>query len=101
MALPAAYERLLSFPGIGPWTAGKIGQTALGDPDAVPVGDYNLPSLVTWNLAGEDRGDDARMLELLAPYAGHRGRVLRLLKAGGATPPRYGPRLAVRAIDRI
>ncbi len=101
MPLEAAYQRLLAFPGFGPWTVGKVAGTALGDPDAVPVGDYNLPSLVSWNLAREERGDDERMLELLSPYAGHRGRVLRLLKAGGATPPRFGPRLAVRSIEHI
>jgi hypothetical protein len=33
------------------------------------------------------------MLELLEPYRGHRGRVLRLLLAGGIAAPRRGPRL--------
>jgi hypothetical protein len=49
-------------------------------------------------LAGEPRGTDDRMLELLAPYEGHRGRVQLLLEASGVTAPRYGPRMEVRAI---
>ncbi len=32
---------------------------ALGDPDAVPVGDFHFPNIVAWNLAGEARADDA------------------------------------------
>ena len=47
------------------------------------VGDYHLPNLVAWALAGEPRGTDERMLELLEPYRGHRGRVQQLLEAGG------------------
>ena len=95
-----AWDRLTALPGIGRWTAAAVRQVAFGDPDAVMVGDYNLPSHVAWNLAGEPRADDDRMLELLEPYRGHRARVTRLLKAGGAKPPRYGPRLPVRNITR-
>lgn len=89
---------LQRLPGIGPWTSALVLSGALGDADAVPVGDYNLPSLVTWNLAGERRGDDHAMLALLEPYRPHRGRVLRWLSASGRVPPRRGPRLAVRDI---
>jgi 3-methyladenine DNA glycosylase/8-oxoguanine DNA glycosylase len=96
-----ARDRLETFPGIGPWTAAEVARLALGDPDAVSVGDYHLPHIVAWVLAREPRGDDARMLELLAPYAGHRGRVQRLLEASGVRAPRFGPRADVRAIDRI
>lgn len=96
-----ARERLETFPGIGPWTAAEVARLALGDPDAVSVGDFHLPNVVAWALAREPRGDDARMLALLEPYAGHRGRVQRLLEAGGIRPPKYGPRSDVRSIDRI
>lgn len=51
------------------------------DPDAVPTGDLHLPHLVCWGLGREPRGSDARMLELLEPFRGHRGRVCRLLHA--------------------
>jgi 3-methyladenine DNA glycosylase/8-oxoguanine DNA glycosylase len=77
-----AYAALRSFPGIGPWTAAEVGIRAFGDSDAVSLGDFHLPSMVTWALAGEPRGTDERMLELLEPYRGQRGRVLRLLGAG-------------------
>jgi 3-methyladenine DNA glycosylase/8-oxoguanine DNA glycosylase len=96
-----ARARLETFPGIGPWTAAEVARLALGDADAVSVGDYHLPNVVAWALAGEPRGDDARMLELLEPYAGQRGRVQRLLEAGGIRAPKFGPRADVRAIDRI
>ena len=72
----------------------------LGDSDAVSVGDYHLPNLVSWALAGEPRGNDDRMLELLEPYRGHRGRVVRLLEKGIGHAPRYGPRLALREIHK-
>jgi 3-methyladenine DNA glycosylase/8-oxoguanine DNA glycosylase len=74
-------RRLAMIPGIGPWTTALVLGTAAGDADAVPVGDLHLPHLVTWALAGEPRGSDERMLELLAPYAGQRFRVVRLLLA--------------------
>ena len=91
-------KALRAIEGIGPWTSEVVVSAALGDPDAVPIGDYNLPSLVAFNLAGEPRADDARMLELLEPYRGHRGRALSLLLLGGKSPPRWGPRLKVNDI---
>ena len=84
----------MAVPGIGPWTAAEVGVRALGDADAVSVGDFHLPSMVTWALAGEPRGTDERMIELLEPYRGQRGRVLRLLELTGVGPPRRGPRLS-------
>jgi 3-methyladenine DNA glycosylase/8-oxoguanine DNA glycosylase len=96
-----AYRRLRALPGVGPWTAAEVGLRALGDPDAVSVGDYHLPSLVSWALAGESRADDARMLELLEPFRGQRARVVRLLEASGIRAPRYGPRMAPRSIAGI
>ncbi|WP_306434458.1 DNA-3-methyladenine glycosylase family protein [Actinomadura roseirufa] len=90
-----AEARLRSLPGIGVWTAAEIRQRAAGDPDAVSVGDYHLPGIVGWALAGRKVDDDG-MLELLAPYAGHRHRVTRLLESSGSGPPRRGPRLPVR-----
>jgi 3-methyladenine DNA glycosylase/8-oxoguanine DNA glycosylase len=74
-----AMARMLAIRGIGPWTAGRVAGLAFGNADAVPVGDLHIPSLVTAALAGEATGTDARMLELLAAYAGQRFRVIRLL----------------------
>jgi 3-methyladenine DNA glycosylase/8-oxoguanine DNA glycosylase len=96
-----AYAELRAVPGIGPWTAAEVGMRAFGDPDAVSVGDFHIPNMVAWALAGEPRGTDERMLELLEPYRGQRGRVIRLLELGGFEAPRYGPRLSPRRIDAI
>jgi 3-methyladenine DNA glycosylase/8-oxoguanine DNA glycosylase len=97
MAMPSAEadRRLQAVPGIGPWTSAEIRQRACGDADAVSVGDYHLPAVVGWALAGRVT-DDAGMLDLLAPYAGHRHRVTRLVELSGMRPPRHGPRLAPR-----
>jgi len=98
---PEASRRLTTVPGIGRWTAAEVVRSAFGDPDAVSVGDYHVPNMVAWALAGEPRADDARMLELLEPYRGQRGRVQRYLEVGRVTAPRYGPRAAPRSIATI
>ena len=96
-----AYARLRSVPGIGPWTAAEVMLRAAGDPDAVSVGDFHLPNLVAFALAGEIRGTDERMLELLEPWRGQRARVIRLLETSGLRPPAFGPRYAPRSIAAI
>ena len=95
-----AYRRLEAVRGIGSWTSAQAMGVAWGDLDAVPIGDYHIPNMVAWGLAGEDRADDDRMLELLQPYAGHRRRVITLLKQAGIHAPKYGPKTAVRVFDR-
>jgi 3-methyladenine DNA glycosylase/8-oxoguanine DNA glycosylase len=94
-----ARARLEAIPGLGPWSAAEIAMVALGDPDAVSVGDFHLPNLVCHALAGIPRGDDAKMLELLEPFRGHRGRVIRLLMSAGIRSPRFGPRLSLRHLE--
>lgn len=98
MDIEAAYRRLLAFPGVGPWTAAKVAMVALGDADAVPVGDYHLPHSVGFAFEGTARSSDDRMLELLEPYRGHRARVIRLIIAAGIIAPRFGPRKPLRNI---
>jgi 3-methyladenine DNA glycosylase/8-oxoguanine DNA glycosylase len=101
--LPRA-DRLRAFclvPGIGPWTAELALRSAAGDADAVEVGDFHVKNQVAWNLAGRPRGTDDEMLELLAPFAGHRGRVVRLVTNAGSRPPAFGPRLRVVPVDRL
>lgn len=102
-SMPAvqARARLQVVPGVGPWTSAEVALHSLGDPDSVPVGDYHLPNVVSWALAGEARGDDARMLELLEPYRGQRGRVIRVLTAAGRHAPKFGPRMARYSIARL
>jgi 3-methyladenine DNA glycosylase/8-oxoguanine DNA glycosylase len=80
--LEVAKARLLAVRGVGPWTVGNACGHALADPDAVPVGDLHLPSLITQFLANERKGTDERMLELLVPFAGHRFRAIRLVALG-------------------
>ncbi len=95
-----ADRRLQTLSGIGPWTSAEIRQRAIGDPDALSVGDYHLPSIVGWALIRQ-KVDDAGMCELLAPYAGHRYRAAWLLELSGQGPPRHGPRNASRDYRRI
>jgi 3-methyladenine DNA glycosylase/8-oxoguanine DNA glycosylase len=90
---PGALE---SLPGVGPWTSAETRQRAVGDPDAVSVGDYNLPKAVGWVLAGRESTDDEMMLTLLEPYRGQRHRVARLVELSGGRPPRRGPRMPIR-----
>lgn len=92
---------MMKIPGVGPWTAAEVTRVALGDIDAVSVGDLHLPNLVSWTLAREPRGDDARMLELLEPYRGQRARAIRLLELSGVRPPRFGPRYNPIPIARL
>ncbi|QCU77417.1 3-methyladenine DNA glycosylase [Citricoccus sp. SGAir0253] len=85
--------RLCSVPGLGPWTAAETVQRTHGAPDTVAVGDFHLAHHVGEALTGR-RTDDAGMLRLLAPYAGHRQRVVRLIGLAGYRFSRFGPRLA-------
>lgn len=99
---PAEARRLLmTLPGIGPWSAAEVSAVAYGDRDVVSLGDYHLPHQVAGALGGEVRGTEARMLELLEPYRGHRARVIRLLALGGIQAPRFGPRMRLRRIAAI
>jgi 3-methyladenine DNA glycosylase/8-oxoguanine DNA glycosylase len=95
MAPAEALARLRVVPGVGPWTAAETAQRALGDADAVSVGDYHIPSLVGWALVGGPLDDDG-MLALLEPYRPHRHRVVRLVELSGVGKPRFGPRMPVR-----
>ncbi|WP_336646625.1 DNA-3-methyladenine glycosylase family protein [Microbacterium sp. USHLN186] len=84
---------LTSLHGVGVWTSAETRIRALGDPDAVSVGDYHLAHEVGFALTGH-RTDDDGMLELLAPWSGHRQRIIRLIWASGSREPRRGARLA-------
>lgn len=94
LPLAGAVARLRVIPGVGVWTAAETAQRALGHPDEVSVGDYHLHDVVVFALTGEARGDDNRMLEVLAPWAGHRQRVVRLIEVAGVSKPKFGPRYA-------
>lgn len=90
-----AHQRLNEVTGVGPWSAARVALVALGDADAVPLGDPTLPATVTHAFTGRAVDDDVAMLDVLRPYHGHRGRVIRLLAAAGVRSPerthRYAP----------
>lgn len=91
-----AKRRLMSVAGIGEWTAAEVGQRALGDADALSVGDYHLSGVVGWTMLGRPI-DDAEMVEYLEPLRPHRHRAVRLLEVSGqAFKPRFGPRLTIQ-----
>lgn len=100
-------RRLRALPGVGIWTSAET-RIALGHADAVSVGDWWLPSVVGTVLTGGDGSrprhewSDEEMLALLAPFAGQRGRVIRLCeRAAGRRlaprPARRAPRAALSA----
>lgn len=104
-----AARRLKAINGIGPWTSAEVVRVAYGDADAISVGDWHIPHTVSWALSGEVRAGsrestpaglspaDERMLELLEPFRGHRGRVCVLLERAGYAAPRFGPRMPIRS----
>ena len=95
MAPADAEKRLRAVPGIGLWTYAEVAQRALGDSDAVSVGDYHLAANVGWALLGRPVDDDG-MLALLEAWRPHRYRVVRLLECSGFRKPRFGPRMTVQ-----
>ncbi len=88
-----------ALPGIGPWTANGVARSALGDPDAITVGDYWISHTVCTFFTGRERGSDEEMLELVARWEGQRGRVERLIQRSGHRIQRFAagrptPRIA-------
>ena len=100
MAPDDAARRLSAVPGIGAWTVAEIAQRALGDSDALSVGDYHLSQYVGWALVGRPLDDEGMVAELSC-YAGHRHRVVQLLALAGMRRPRFAPRFAPRALPRF
>jgi 3-methyladenine DNA glycosylase/8-oxoguanine DNA glycosylase len=90
-----AVRRLTAVPGVGEWTAAEVALRALGDTDALSVGDYHLSGQVGWALLGRPL-DDAGMVEVLEPYRPHRALVVRLIDLAGSGKPRFGPRLTIQ-----
>lgn len=86
---------LRSLVGVGPWTAAEVGQRALGDSDAVSVGDYHLANNVVYALSGRLDGADDDMLELLDDSRPHRYRIIRVCELSGVSRPARGPRATI------
>ncbi|MGB8650491.1 MAG: DNA-3-methyladenine glycosylase 2 family protein [Mycobacteriales bacterium] len=92
LPVEAARARMQAIPGIGVWTSAEVAARSLGDADAVSYGDFHVASNVVFALTGETDGTDERLAELLEPWAGHRGRVVRLVELTGISRPARGPR---------
>jgi 3-methyladenine DNA glycosylase/8-oxoguanine DNA glycosylase len=93
-----ALTRLSALPGLGAWTATSVIVASHGDPDTVVLRDYGLPTMVNYAFTGDarrldpDGGGDEIMCGHLAPWSGHRQRIIRLLYTVGVSVPRRGPR---------
>lgn len=107
MTTADALMRLSVLPGLGAWTATATVLACHGDPDVVLLRDYGMPTLVNYAFTGEarrldpDRGGDDVMLEHLAPWAGHRQRVVRLISVARISVPRRAPRAVNPDIRRF
>lgn len=93
-----ALSALGAVRGVGPWTLSCLSTFTWGSADTVITGDAGIPSMITWLLARERRGEDHRMQELLEPYRPHRYRVIRLAFASDSRPPRRAPRVPIHRI---
>jgi 3-methyladenine DNA glycosylase/8-oxoguanine DNA glycosylase len=102
-----ALARLTALPGLGAWTATSVVTVSHGDPDTVVLRDYGLPTMINYAFTGEarrlppDEGGDDVMCRHLAPWAGHRQRIVRLLFTVGVGVPRRGPRAFNPDIRRL
>jgi 3-methyladenine DNA glycosylase/8-oxoguanine DNA glycosylase len=95
------YRLLLALPGVGRWTAAQVGHRALGDADALPVGDYHLAKDAGWALLGAALPED-EVEAFFEPWRPHRFRVVRLLElTPGARAPRRGPRMSRQDYRRL
>lgn len=86
-----AYALLAQLPGIGPWTVAQVGHRALGDADALPLGDYHLGRTTGIALLGHPLGDE-EVEAFYEPLRPHRYRVTRLIELTPRSAPRRAPR---------
>jgi 3-methyladenine DNA glycosylase/8-oxoguanine DNA glycosylase len=98
---PEAYARMRAVPGLGPWTVNGTARVALGDPDAIVVGDYWISHTVCSFFTGRARGSDEEMLALVDRWTGQRGRVERLVGLSGHRVQRFGPGVRSPRIARL
>jgi 3-methyladenine DNA glycosylase/8-oxoguanine DNA glycosylase len=107
MAPADAKVRLSALPGLGDWTATSVITASHGDPDTIVLRDYGLPTMVNYAFTGDarrlaaDEGGDEIMCRHLAPWDGHRQRIVRLLFTVGVAVPRHGPRSVNPDIRRL
>ncbi|GLW47430.1 hypothetical protein Stsp02_30920 [Streptomyces sp. NBRC 14336] len=86
-----AYALMAHLPGVDVWTAAQVGHRALGDADALPLGDYHLATMTGVALLGRPLADD-EVEPYYERFRPHRYRVVRLLELSPGAAPRHGPR---------
>jgi 3-methyladenine DNA glycosylase/8-oxoguanine DNA glycosylase len=107
MDAESALVRLSALPGLGAWTATSVITVSHGDPDTIVLRDFGLPTMVNYAFTGDarrvppDEGGDELMCRHLAPWTGHRQRVIRLLFEVGVSAPRRAPRAYNPDIRRL
>ena len=107
MNTPDALARLTALPGMGVWTSTSVITTSHGDPDTIVLRDFGLPTMVNYAFTGDaarvgqNEGGDDLMGRHLAPWSGHRQRIIRLLFTVGVAVPRRGPRAFNPDIRRL
>ena len=74
----------------------RVGQDRQGGGRIAPLPRPNATEVIVWDGSSDGPRvtpeSQDEMLRLLAPYAGHRQRVVRLIEVSGARKPRFGPR---------
>lgn len=90
-------EKVQSLRGVGPWTANAVARSALAYADAIPLGDFHAPFVISSALAGrddltlDDRDEaDRVMVEALEPFRPHRARVAMLFETRDAVAKKEG-----------
>ncbi len=81
----AVRERLLTLPGIGPWTIEYVAMRALGDPDAFPTTDLGIRHAVERLGEAGDRASVAALAERWRPWRAYAVQHLWASLAGTAS----------------
>lgn len=80
----AVVDRVRDISGIGAEVVDHVRSVALGDPDAIPVVDGHLATMVIRVLRSSTEDPDVALDAVLDPYRPQRGRVLRVVEAASA-----------------
>ncbi|SEO47576.1 DNA-3-methyladenine glycosylase family protein [Actinacidiphila rubida] len=86
-----AYDLMSALPGVGVWTAAQVGHRALGDADALPLGDFHLGRMTGMALLGRPLADEEIESFYLA-WRPHRYRVVRTIELTSGLAPRRSHR---------
>lgn len=86
-----AYDLMSAMPGVGVWTAAQVGHRALGDADALPLGDFHLARVTGMALLGHPL-TDREIESFYLQWRPHRYRVVRILELTSRLAPRRSPR---------